>query len=311
MRLVHFPIILLAFFSLLVGSAFAADPAELAVANGYYTQAKQLLVDIGEAEIRLSTIADTRSGTPEDAARMRSLYDSIVRNADEILRMTNEVELIRDRIPVSDPDYERIDFLQGEFGDASYGLYARAKNRVLNNASICDQANAGCVVPVQHGGSGNGGDDTGTGGDAADDRDGQDNATPADNDYAGNGEKGLVPCGTEEPCEICHLMLLVSNIVNWITRMLFVFGIVIITVSGLMYIVSTGNSGMTSLAKNAIKYTLIGVLVVLTAWIAITFILKNLAVGSDAEGISRSDSAWTFTCQVTNPKQVDTKPIVR
>ncbi len=128
--------------------------------------------------------------------------------------------------------------------------------------------------------------------------------------YAGDGTTGLVPCGTEEPCEICHLMKLVSNIVNWITRMLFIFGIVIITISGLIYIVSTGNPGLTSLAKNAIKYALIGVLVVLTAWIVITFILKNLAVGdyaSEGGSVTRGDRVWTFTCNAENAIQSDSR----
>ncbi len=61
-----------------------------------------------------------------------------------------------------------------------------------------------------------------------------------------------------------------------------VFGIIgalallMITVSGLRYIISAGNPEKTSKAKNGIVYSLVGLVIALSAEAIVTFVVKRL-----------------------------------
>ena len=113
-------------------------------------------------------------------------------------------------------------------------------------------------------------------------------------------EGGIVPCGTSDTamCEVCHLVTLVSNIVNWITGVLFILAMTVITISGVLYVVSAGNPGMITMAKNAIKTALIGVIVVLSAWLVVTYVMGTLAESDSSGGLTRGENLWTFSCEV-------------
>lgn len=82
-----------------------------------------------------------------------------------------------------------------------------------------------------------------------------------------------------------------------------ILGLVILTVAGIMYIVSAGGSGMTTLAKSAIQNTLVGIVVILVAFMSITFILNTVFKNSSAElkvesgGLQGMGSkTWNFEC---------------
>lgn len=103
---------------------------------------------------------------------------------------------------------------------------------------------------------------------------------------------GLVPCGrnTDDPtttinetavCTLCHVIVGGKNIIDWGMRVMVAIGLVVITAMGIWYIVSSGNDSMISQAKSGIKATLIGIAVMLGAWLLIHTTLLLLAQETD------------------------------
>ncbi len=116
----------------------------------------------------------------------------------------------------------------------------------------------------------------------------------------------IVPCGrkTDDPgtttiketdeCTLCHLFLMLKNVFDLILSLLIIVSILLITIGGVVYIVSTGNSNLTGIAKNIITKTLIGFAVMLISWLLVftllTFLSTGDMVGKDA------DHWFEFTC---------------
>ena len=111
---------------------------------------------------------------------------------------------------------------------------------------------------------------------------------------------GLVPCGRDttaegdvgEACKICHLALGIHNIVTFIRNLVWFTAVLVITIAGVLYIVSAGNQSTTTMAKTAIKNALIGVVIVFAAYMIITFIMNRMFRNDQ----SAAQSTWTFTC---------------
>ena len=117
---------------------------------------------------------------------------------------------------------------------------------------------------------------------------------------------GIVPCGnnalgtSQDACTICDLIEGVHGIVQKLMSWMIVAGLFIITIAGITYIVSAGNQGLTAMAKKAVINTLVGVTVILVAFLGITFILNNIF---DAKtemitdgGLTIARNTWTFSC---------------
>ena len=117
----------------------------------------------------------------------------------------------------------------------------------------------------------------------------------------------LVPCGrsseASKACTICDLVKGIHDIIKFIVEIIAITGVVVIVVAGIFYMVSAGNTAMTSLAKSALKNTIIGVVIVLTGFVMITFIINNVFQNSSAD-LKVSDgrlsgmasNAWNFEC---------------
>lgn len=124
--------------------------------------------------------------------------------------------------------------------------------------------------------------------------------TEDENTIAETKSEGLVPCGHDRPCTTCDLIVGIKGVIDFLTRMLAIVGLFIITVAGVMYIVSSGDSGMVSKAKSAIKNVLVGIVIVLTAWVAIVLILTSISVDFDEisgdEVALTKEGAWSFEC---------------
>ena len=118
---------------------------------------------------------------------------------------------------------------------------------------------------------------------------------------------GIVPCGKDasDKCTICDLVEGIHRIVQFFVRLMVITATVVIIVAGIMYIVSTGNPSMITLAKTAMKNALVGIIIILTAFMMITFIVNtvfnNYGSGLKVEqgGLqgSRFGRMWNFKCQ--------------
>ena len=101
-------------------------------------------------------------------------------------------------------------------------------------------------------------------------------------------EKGLVPCKLSE-CTACNLFQLLERIFNWLLALAFVVAVLFVVVSGFLYIVSVGDQNLMGMAKDGLKYSIIGFVICLTCWLAvhIVYILMDYS----------GDNWWQIECQ--------------
>jgi hypothetical protein len=90
---------------------------------------------------------------------------------------------------------------------------------------------------------------------------------------------GLVPsCGglNEEPCQACHVVVLVTNIFNWLGGVLGIIVVIFIIGSGVYLAMSGSNASAMSQTKHSIAKVLVGYMIFLGAWIVVDTGLKML-----------------------------------
>ncbi len=113
---------------------------------------------------------------------------------------------------------------------------------------------------------------------------------------------GLVPCGREcdvtttsyhedAPCTICHLILMMQLIMDFLFKIAAVVAAFFIAASGTMYIFSAGRPEMLSLAKTTFKLTLLGFGLIFTAWILVNTILTMFGYIDPLE-----NNEWHIMC---------------
>lgn len=114
---------------------------------------------------------------------------------------------------------------------------------------------------------------------------------------------GLVPCGGEgeDVCTICHLIIGIYGIIEQIRNWTIIVGLFVITLAGIMWIVSAGGN-LAQTAKKAITNTVIGIVIMLSAWLIIVFLLSLIAYKpEDSEATNNpnqliKNGIWDFKC---------------
>ena len=98
---------------------------------------------------------------------------------------------------------------------------------------------------------------------------------------------GLVPCdrmaddpstpGIDEskPCNLCSTFYMVKSSINFVLADIAVpLGVLMLVICGLVYAFSSGNPQRISKAKIVLTNTIIGLVIIFTAWLAIAAILQ-------------------------------------
>jgi hypothetical protein len=113
-------------------------------------------------------------------------------------------------------------------------------------------------------------------------------------------QQGIVPCGgPTDPCTICHLIIGISNLVNFGKNILVTLTIVGIFIAGIMYIVSAGSEKMITQAKAFFTASLVGFAITLAAWLIVNVTIFWIANANPDLGVGVS--SWnTFTCDKTS-----------
>jgi len=91
---------------------------------------------------------------------------------------------------------------------------------------------------------------------------------------------GIVPCGTSTTpdCKLCHLWLLASNVINFITFTLAIpIAILSFVAAGVLFMISGGNENRIGLAKSIFTNTIIGIVIIFLAWLIVDTLLKSIA----------------------------------
>jgi len=87
--------------------------------------------------------------------------------------------------------------------------------------------------------------------------------------------KGLVPCGgpDEDPCTVCHLLVLIQNIIDFIMKAAFYICIVLIIYGGFRWFLSFGKEENIAAGQKIIFNAIAGLVIVLAAWLIVHTIL--------------------------------------
>jgi hypothetical protein len=94
---------------------------------------------------------------------------------------------------------------------------------------------------------------------------------------------GIVPCGDTTPCTLCHLIVGIKNLVDWGLKIALPLAVLGIVISGILYMVSAGNSKLIETAKTGLWAGLIGFTIVLAAWLIVNVVITMLS-GSGSLG---------------------------
>jgi len=112
----------------------------------------------------------------------------------------------------------------------------------------------------------------------------------------------LVPCGTTfntDPCTLCDLIIGFQGIVKYGYNIAIYITLACLTFAGIMYLVSSGNESLVTSAKNFIKASLIGFILVFCAWLIVNTVLLLLSAKTDFGIESKKGSKWyqfNYTC---------------
>lgn len=102
------------------------------------------------------------------------------------------------------------------------------------------------------------------------------------------GQEGFVQCGYERMCNVCDLVLMVNNIITWMFGILALLAVMGLMVAGFRLVVSGGDVGAWTSAKQMFTNIIVGFVIVLAAWLIVDTIMKalldpNLA---DSQGVA-------------------------
>lgn len=112
----------------------------------------------------------------------------------------------------------------------------------------------------------------------------------------------LVPCGNAEnptPCTLCHMVSGIASLIEYIRDIMVFIALAVITAMGVLYIVSSGNQGTMETAKKGIFASLIGLVVILSAWLIVNTVIFTVFQAKDDLGVGASFSVsggFSFSC---------------
>jgi len=107
---------------------------------------------------------------------------------------------------------------------------------------------------------------------------------------------GLVPCGgeDEDPCTFCDLLILFQNVLKFALVIVFLIVIVFIVYGGFRWIFSGGNEANIKAGMKIITNAIIGLMIVLCAWLIVNTVFWLIAQMGGKE--EYTGSWWHLEC---------------
>jgi len=101
----------------------------------------------------------------------------------------------------------------------------------------------------------------------------------------------IVPCGnadlSQPKCDFNGVVILMGNVVDMGVWLAPVVAAVAFAIAGILYITSAGDPGKLKRAHDIFFYTLVGLVIVLAAWLGIKAILTGLGAGARFDLLGR------------------------
>ncbi|MDO8529610.1 MAG: pilin [bacterium] len=123
--------------------------------------------------------------------------------------------------------------------------------------------------------------------------------------FPATSHAALVPCGRSDQggtmCTLCDLVVGVKGLIDFGFKIMVIVAIVMITIAGVLYIISTGETSMMENAKGMLKNTLIGFAIILGGWLMINtlmWVMGTKGAGDKGGVLGINVTNWyTFTCK--------------
>lgn len=98
-------------------------------------------------------------------------------------------------------------------------------------------------------------------------------------------EGGIIPCDGPD-CSACHVVQLGNNLIVVLVQLLTLVAIIMIVIAGFRLVMSGGNSEAWESAKKSFTNIIIGIILVLSAWLIVDTIMKALVPQQRSPAIS-------------------------
>lgn len=105
------------------------------------------------------------------------------------------------------------------------------------------------------------------------------------------GYSGLIPCGrsgnqgeASMPCTACHAVVGAKRLMDYLTGIMVVVAVAVIVAMGVLYILSGVNVDLKKTAKGGIRAVFIGLVLMLSAWLIVSTILRFMASDQFIQG---------------------------
>jgi hypothetical protein len=132
---------------------------------------------------------------------------------------------------------------------------------------------------------------------------------------------GLVPCGkcslvgvltdsngkytgggtpTDIPCQLCHIFVMLKGISDFILFTIIpVIAVLLLTIGGVMFLISRGNPNQLSQAKAILTATIVGLVIIFAAWLIVNTLFMSIGL-ADWTG-NLKDRWFEVQCSITLP----------
>lgn len=100
--------------------------------------------------------------------------------------------------------------------------------------------------------------------------------------------QGFVPCDGSSAnggvaCTECHFVDMANEILKWLIGILFIVFAIVMAIGGFGLVTSGGNPEAKSAAKSKMVNALVGIIIVLSAWLLVDTVMKGLLSDTDGE----------------------------
>jgi len=114
---------------------------------------------------------------------------------------------------------------------------------------------------------------------------------------------GLVPCsGTD--CNSCSVVSLANNLLKWLIGVLFVIFAIMVAASGFGLVTSGGNEAAKTAAKSRIFNAIIGIILVLAAWLLVDTVMRGMLTG----GAGKIEGKFWYTIECDQQSATEDVP---
>lgn len=110
--------------------------------------------------------------------------------------------------------------------------------------------------------------------------------------------KSVISCGRsgQRMCTLCDIIVGINNIIRYGFQIAIVIALTAISIGGVMYTISAGDSGQITQAKGIIKSAAVGMIIVFAAWLIVNYTMILIGAKTNL-GITRVQSWYKFECR--------------